>query len=109
MLSETRTAKIIHIRAGELLKDLQKAVGGRPNKNSPRHGEGFSKGRHVESLGVSKKQAENWQRLAASGTAIFWRGWKANFRLGASKASSGSWRSMEISKARISRIWNWST
>lgn len=46
MLSETRTAKLIHSRAGELLKDLEKAVGGKPSKNSPRHGEGFSRGKH---------------------------------------------------------------
>lgn len=51
-------------RAGELLRDMEKAVTG--PKISPHNGEKIKpgKGEQIASLGVSKKQAENRQKLA---------------------------------------------
>jgi hypothetical protein len=53
-------------RTGELFKDLQKAVGARTDlKPLPNVGKGSAKGAQIASLGVSKKQAENRQKLAS--------------------------------------------
>ncbi len=57
-------------RAGELLKDLEKAVGGRPSEKTPAAKEGVSKA-PLKDLGISHKQSSNWQRLAAVPQAIF--------------------------------------
>jgi hypothetical protein len=56
-------------RAGELLKDLQKAVGGRPAKTG-------SSARPVsqaslKGIGISKDQSSKWQRLANVPEEIF--------------------------------------
>ncbi|MGE3266863.1 hypothetical protein [Methylocystis sp.] len=59
-------------RAGEPLKDLQKAVGNQHSKSaSPQRGEKHTKGEQIASLGVSKKHAENWQKLASVPQEIF--------------------------------------
>jgi hypothetical protein len=53
-------------RAGELLRDIEKAVGNQHTKAaSPHDGKKQTKGEQISALGVSAKQAENWQKLAA--------------------------------------------
>jgi hypothetical protein len=58
-------------RAGELLKDLQKAVGGRPSKTTPHAGESFSKSAQIERAGLTRKQAEKFEALAKVPKEIF--------------------------------------
>jgi len=57
-------------RAGELLKDLQKAVGGRPSAKTGNAKEPVSNA-PLSDLGISKRQSSDWQRLASVPQEIF--------------------------------------
>jgi hypothetical protein len=50
-------------KAGELSKEIEKSLGGRP-KNSPDDAEGFSKAKVLKNAGISTQQASEWERLA---------------------------------------------
>jgi hypothetical protein len=56
-------------RAGELLKDLQKAVGGRPSQKTGNTSRPVSP--PLKDIGISKQQSSNWQRLASVPQEIF--------------------------------------
>jgi hypothetical protein len=49
-------------KAGELLRQMDKAKGGRPSEKTPSVAEGVST---LRDLGISEKQSSQWQRLAA--------------------------------------------
>jgi transcriptional regulator with XRE-family HTH domain len=51
-------------KAGKLSAELARSPGGRPGKTSPRMGR-VSKAEALHKAGVSPKQAENWEKLAA--------------------------------------------
>lgn len=59
-------------KAGELLRDLQKAVGGRPLKTPPHEGKSFAtKQEQIARAGLSQKQAEKFENLAKVPQEIF--------------------------------------
>jgi hypothetical protein len=54
-------------RAGEILKDMDKAVGNQHTAKSASSHDGKkpTKGEQIAAIGISPKQAENWQKLAS--------------------------------------------
>jgi hypothetical protein len=59
-------------RAGELLKDLQKAVGARTDiKPRANMGQKLTKAEQIKNAGLTEKQAKSFQRLASVPQEIF--------------------------------------
>lgn len=50
-------------RSGQLLKEMDKAEGGRPSENRSKETTGFPQ-RTLSDLGISKDQSSQWQKLA---------------------------------------------
>jgi transcriptional regulator with XRE-family HTH domain len=52
-------------KAGELSAKLEKSAGGRPSKTPPMMGRVSTKAEQLKAAGVTPKQAEQWEKLAA--------------------------------------------
>lgn len=52
-------------RAGEMLRDMEKAKGGRPENNPSNDATGFAKEKTLDEIGISRDQSSRWQKLAA--------------------------------------------
>lgn len=58
------------VRIGELMRNTEKSVGGRPSKTNPTDGESFSKKKVAESIGLDPKHLNRFETLAAHPEAV---------------------------------------